>query len=260
MRKWSWLIICTVLLVLPGAFSFAENWQSRSGSHFIVYFKDAPEDFIANVLDSAEEYYRDITSNLGFTRYGAWSWEDRGKIYIYRDAEDYVQATKQPGWSGGSALYREKIINTYPLAAGFFDTLLPHELGHIIFREFVGFRSDLPLWLDEGVSSYQEKARRWGSNKTVKEAIKDKTFIPLEELSRRVLSASTDKKTVELFYAESGSVIYYLITKFGRYRFEEFCEALKKGEGIDQALNSAYSRFVNVKDLEEAWLDYLKSE
>ena len=260
MKRGLWLIFCGALLVLPVFSSFAENWQSRRSSHFIVYFKDAPEDFIENVLDSAEEYYQDITSDLGFTRYGAWVWEDRGKIYIYRDAEDYVQATQQPGWSGGSASYRDKVINTYPLAAGFFDTLLPHELGHIIFREFIGFRSDLPLWLDEGVASYQEKARRWGSNKIVKQAIKDKTFIPLEELSKRVLSASSDKNTVELFYAESGSIIYYLITKFGRYRFVDFCNGLKAGKGLNEALHSAYSRFTDIKELEAAWLDYLEDE
>lgn len=226
----------------------------------MVYYKNAPEDFVEDVLESAEEYYHDITRDLGFTRYGSWSWEDRGKIYIYRDAEDYVQATQQPGWSGGSASYRDKVINTYPLASGFFDTLLPHELGHIIFREFIGFRSDLPLWLDEGVASYQEKARRWGSNKIVKQAIKDKTFIPLEELSQKVISSSSDKNTVELFYAESGSVIYYLITKFGKYRFVDFCNALKDGQGLNQALHSAYSRFTDIKELEAAWLDYLEDE
>ncbi|MDP3142715.1 MAG: peptidase MA family metallohydrolase [Candidatus Omnitrophota bacterium] len=240
--------------------SFALNWSERKSSHFVIYFKDAPEDFIDNVIDAAEEYYREITSDLGFTRYGSWTWEDRAKIYIYKDADDYVQTTKQPEWSSGSTSYRDKVINTFPLASGFFDTLLPHELGHIIFREFVGFRTDIPLWLDEGVASYQEKARRWGSNKTVKKAIEDKTFIPLDELSQRVLSAKSDRNVVELFYAESGSVVYYLITKFGKYRFVDFCRALKEGRTFEDSLRYAYSRFENVKDLNRAWLNYLENE
>lgn len=260
MRKITIFILFVIFIGLPADSSVALNWSERKSAHFIVYFKDAPEDFVDNVLDAAEEYYRDITSDLGFTRYGSWAWEDRCKIYIYKDAEEYMQVTKQPEWSGGSTIYQQKIINTYPLAAGFFDTLLPHELGHIIFREFVGVRSDVPLWLDEGVASYQEKARRWGSNKTVKSAIKNKTFIPLEELTKKVLSPSLDRETVEIFYAEAGSVVYFLISKYGKYRFVDLCRALKDGKRFEEALRTTYSRFDGVKDLNQAWVNYIENE
>jgi len=253
-------IAASIILLLSRPISAEEKWNSRRSTHFIVYYKDAPDDFVDNVIESAEEYYREITSDLGFMRYGSWSWEERCQIYIYRDSEEYVQATKQPGWSGGSVLYREKIINTYPMAAGFFDTMLPHELGHIIFREFIGYRVDLPLWLDEGVASYQEKARRWGSNKMVKAAIQNKTFIPIDELTKKVLSSSSDRSVVEIFYAEAGSLVYYLITKFGKYRFVDFCRALKEGDGLDKALSSTYSKFNNAKELEQDWLKDLASE
>ncbi|MFZ5799877.1 MAG: peptidase MA family metallohydrolase [Candidatus Omnitrophota bacterium] len=236
-----------------------EKWSESKSSHFIVYYKDAPQDFIENVLNAAEDYYRSITSDLGFTRFGSWSWDYRCKIYIYKDAEEYKKVTGQPEWSSGVTAYQEKTISTYPLAAGFFDTLLPHELGHIIFREFVGFNADVPLWMDEGVASYQERARRWGSNQKVREAIKNNMFIPLNELSRRALS-SADKDTVELFYAEAASVVYYLITTFGRFKFENFCEELKSGKPFEQALASAYVRFDNLADLEKAWKGYLQNE
>jgi hypothetical protein len=85
-------------------------------------------------MNAAEEYYRSITNELGFTRFNNWLWEDRASIYIYDDSQEYIAATKQPSWSAGLAAYREKKITTYLADAGFFDTLLPHELGHIIFR------------------------------------------------------------------------------------------------------------------------------
>ena len=260
MNKRSTVILAVIIFILGVSLAFAEDWSIRKSSHFIINYKDAPEDFIDNVIETAEEYYENITRDLGFTRYGAWTWEDRCKIYIYKDTVEYLQATKQPEWSSGSTSYKDKVINTYPLAAGFFDTLLPHELGHIIFREFVGFRADVPLWLDEGVASYQEKSRRWGSNQIVRQAIKDKTFIPLEELSGRALASTQDRGTVEIFYAEASSLIYYLITEFGKYRFVDFCENLKDGQRFEAALHSVYSRFDNIQQLQKDWLDYLEDE
>ena len=51
---------------------------------------------------------------------------------------------------------KKKEISTYMWQEMLFDTILPHEMGHIIFREFVGYNKALPLWLDEGVACMQE--------------------------------------------------------------------------------------------------------
>ena len=83
----------------------------------------------------------------------------------------------------GWLLHRPRRSKLYPDVNGFFDTLLPHELGHIIFRDYIGFTAAVPLWFEEGVAIYQEKAKRLGSNKTVKEAIENGQFIPLSQLS-----------------------------------------------------------------------------
>lgn len=235
----------------------AEEWQARRSSHFIVYYKEAPEDFIENVIDAAEDYYNSITNDLGFTRYDAWGWDERAKIYIYNDKQEFINATTQPSWAGGSAHIKEKKISTFILEAGFFDSMLPHELGHIIFREFVGERDDLPRWLEEGVASYSEKSRRFTAGKIVKLAIENKKFIPLTELSKINLSALQDKESVDLFYAESASLVYFLLTKFNRYNFIDFCNALKRGESFDTALHRGYPRFDNLADLDKQWQRYL---
>jgi len=235
-----------------------EKWQEYLTTHFIVYYKDAPLDFIKNVEEAAERYYTEITDNLGFARMSSWCWDNRGKIYIYSDNQEYLNASHHASWSSGTAVMREKIIRTFPQMHGFFDTVLPHELGHIIFREFVGFHGNIPLWLDEGVAMYQEKAKRWGVNRIVKQAIEEKKFIPLNELTRKQVSSEASRESVELFYAESASVVYYLITEFGKYRFAEFCRRLKEMHMFDSALEAAYARFRNTDDLNKAWLESLQ--
>ena len=243
---------------LPDGYGKNDDWKEYRSYHFIIYYKDAPQDFIKSVEDTAETYYQEITRNLGFYRDQSWSWDKRAKIYIYRDAEDYVESAKQASWSHGAASALEKEIRTFPAANGFFDSILPHELGHIIFREFIGSNPYVPAWFDEGVAMYQEKAKRWGVNKSVKKAIDEGNFMPLRELSSVRLYHDSDKNFVELFYAEAASIVYYLITELGEFKFVEFCKQLKAGSRFENAISSTYIRFKNLDDLNTAWVDYLK--
>ncbi len=259
MRTRRRILIIGVLLILSSVLARAqEEWKEYRGSHFLIYYKDVPEDFVKTVEETAEYYYQQVTNNLGFSRTNAWSWDERAKIYIYDDDEDYYESAKQARWSSGVASAADKLIRTYPTMHGFFDTTLPHELGHIVFREFIGFRASSPLWLDEGVAMYQEKAKRWGANKIVKAAIEDGSFIPLSELSHVRLTRRTPREKVNLFYAEAASIVYYLITEHGKYKFVKLCRNLKEGLSLDGAVYSAYYRFEDLEDLNSAWIEYLK--
>lgn len=152
------------------------------------------------------------------------------------------------------------MIRTFPSAHGFFDSTLPHELGHIIFREFIGFKAQIPSWFEEGVAMYQEKARRWGAHDTVRKAMEDGTFKPLDELSITSLRRTSSKDLVNLFYAESASVVNFLINEYGQQRFVRLCRKLKDGGPFSWALDSVYVRFKNIDDLNKAWVKYLNNE
>ena len=45
-----------------------DEWKERKGNHFILYYKNAPPDFVKSVEEMAEYYYEEITRNMGFTR------------------------------------------------------------------------------------------------------------------------------------------------------------------------------------------------
>jgi len=236
---------------------FAEDrWQELKSDHFIVYYKEAPLDFVHNVQESAEQYYREINDNLGFTRYEGWTYDRRAKIYIYNDQEDFSKDA-HARWAHGVASVQNREIRTFPSAHGFFDSTLPHELGHIVFREFIGITEQVPLWLDEGVAMYQEKAKRWGANKLVQQAIQKGQFIPLDELTHMVLYSDTPRETVELYYAEAASITYFMITELGKFRFVNFCRKLKEGSSFENALHHAFARVKNLNDLNKLWVAYL---
>lgn len=250
-----------VVLVLCQAVLFAEeNWKEYQPKDIIIYYKDAPLSFVQSLQESAESYYREIIKNLGFARYSDWQTDRPIRIYIYDDQDDYASGAHQAGWSHGAAMAQAKIIRTFPAVHGFFDSILPHEMGHIIFREFIGYKTQLPVWVDEGVAMYQEKAKRWGAHKMVKKAMENHRFMTLGQLSTMRLGSDSLLADVELFYAEAASVVYFMIVDLGETRFVNFCRKLRAGSSFEEALKEAYGRFRNVDDLNRAWLNYLERQ
>lgn len=234
------------------------KWQEYKSTHFIIYYKNAPDNFIVKLSEKAEDYYNKIAEDLGFMRYDFWLWENRAQIYIYDTTEEYQAATGMPGWSLGGVRPQEKIINAFMHEEGFLQVILPHELGHIIFREFVGFNNyAIPLWLDEGVASYQEKAKHPLIKTTINKAIQDGTFMNIDALAAFKPMDSVDRKAIDLFYIESISIVNYLIKEFGKDNFVTFCQALRDKKDLNRALASAFP-FSNTKELQEYWQAYLK--
>lgn len=255
------LIIALWIIFFVSCLAFADEWNTIKSIHFIVYFRDGLDDFAEQVVEKVEKLYDQIAEYLGFRRYNFWLWDKRAKVFIYRDAEDYHTQTAQPGWSTGCVLMREKKISTYPSKGNFLDSVLPHEMGHIVFREFVGFDNpNIPLWLDEGVAGYQEPARRFGTARLVRKAIRDGKFLDINELATFNPHSCLDSGLVDIFYAEAISIVDYLIKNFGRDKFVRFCQELRdtqsSAEGLERSLSRVYN-FRGLQELSQSWLKHI---
>jgi hypothetical protein len=266
------------------AISFAQEWREVGGDHFIVNYLD-DQSFASEVCSKAEIYYQRIASDLGYPRYSEfWTWEHRVKIYIYPDKGSFINATHQPSWSEGMADYTKKQIISYTHSESFLTTILPHELAHLIFRDFVGFKGEVPLWLDEGVAQWAEPLKREKVKAVSKYLLKsDKFFsvedmvnldirkidsssktavhsIPNEKGERHLLSLS-GTEAVESFYVEAVSLVGFLIERYGAGTFTEFCRQLRDGKSLEDALRLTYlTQITSIEELESAWLEYLAQE
>lgn len=255
------IFLLFIFMFLSAGICLADDILDKKSTHFIVYYEGVPEDFVDTVIKYAEGYYDELTEKLGFRRFDYWTWENRAKIYIYPDQETYAKKTKQPSWSGGAVSYAEKTIWTYPRESGFFDSLLPHEIGHIVFREVVGSgKGGVPLWLEEGVASYLEEAKRVGAQALVLRSLRDKTFIHFSELNKITVYDLRQRGDVDLFYAESVCVVNYLIEKYGVAAFNDFCKKIKDGKSFDRALSYSYFYIRSSGDLAEFWEQYLNDK
>jgi hypothetical protein len=275
------------LFILLGGFclaaGYAGEWRENKSEHFIVNFIQ-DEKFAQDVLDAAEKDYRRIAYDLGYARYSEfWTWDKRVKIYIFSTREAFLKATGQPSWSEGMADYTNKQIVSYVWGKGFVESLLPHEIAHLVFRDFVGFQGDIPLWLDEGVAQWEEEAKRKEVKGLVQHyydqdnllLISDIMRLNIENLKGKqgVLIRATKTKDgkdgvlflsannlIEIYYLESVSLIGYLIEKFGSQSFSAFCRELRDGKSVEEALKIAYPLHIrSIAEFEAGWREYLKA-
>ena len=154
MSKSRLAIFCMVFL-LGGSFaSFSHGalfkpeaqWNEYKSEHFIISYRPSISDeHVREFTRNCERYYHLITERLGFARFDFWLWEDRARVFIYKNRQDYLEHTNHPEWSQASVHSLKKSIDTYSFKEDFFDSVLPHELTHIILREFIGAGSRVPL-------------------------------------------------------------------------------------------------------------------
>jgi len=228
------------------------DWNIKKSKHFIIHYREAPKEYISKVKRCAEHYYRSITDYLGFRRFNFWTWDERCKIYLYPNRREYLKETPSVSWSRGGVHIIRKEIATYVEKEEFLDYVLPHELGHIVFREVVGFDKKLPLWIDEAVALLQEKDRQ-KYLAAARELVREGRHIPLEALSK---IRSYKRVSPLTFYSQSASIVEFLLEEFGRGRFITFCRRLRDGKDWKKALLGTY-RFEDLSALEEAWVDSL---
>ena len=180
MMKRIFVIFMAILLCANTASGI--EWKEMNSDHFIIHFLQ-DEDFAKNVLDKAEYYYKTIATDLGYPRYSEfWLWDDRAKIYIYQNHATYLKATGEAEWTHGIADYTNKFIASYEWSGEFIDSILPHELAHLIFRDFVGFTGEIPLWLDEGVAQWAEVERRDKMKSMVKDLYEQDMLLLIDDL------------------------------------------------------------------------------
>lgn len=135
------------------------------------------------------------------------------------------------------------------------DETIKHELCHLLLHKHIK-GGDLPRWLDEGVA-------QWISGGLPDIIMKKNVFLDEEILSGRYLRIEALKdrfpknsRALILAYAESKSLIDYIISKYGSQGIIRLLNHLKDGEPIDSAVIKSYS--ISLHELEKRWHDQLK--
>jgi hypothetical protein len=143
-------------------------------------------------------------------------------------------------------------IKTEPFSL---EAIMKHELCHLLLHKNIKDQN-LPVWLDEGIA-------QWVSGGLADIIIDRYSVLDDAVLSNRLIRLKyieegfpDDGRRLTLAYAESKSLIDYIISDYGPDGLLRLLDYLKDGDGINSAVQKAYA--ISFDELEKRWYDRLK--
>lgn len=235
--------------------SFNDNnhsWRSITSSNLTILWYDGDSKFAEELLASAKDSLDRLTKDTGAAL------EEPIKIYIYSSSRDLQQSMISPReWTGGVAFTNFGIIaigiNPNNLEWG--KNALAHELGHAAVHQitYSPYARSLPTWLDEGLAMHAEISKDPYITSILRKAVDNNSLLSLRSLCSP-FSAITQEAL--LSYAQSQSVVEYMIQEYGRDKMLSLLITFKEGSSYDEALMKVYGFDLN--GLENQWIKSLK--
>ena len=236
-------------------------WRSLGGGEVTVYWYDGSQSFAEELLDSALDALDLLEEDIGAFL------EEPVKIYIYASQQALLGALIFPQeWTGGLNFVYDGIIalGVSPGDLEWGRLVVAHELTHsVVYQVTLNPYCDLPTWLHEGLATYMEAGGelRWDLFITLERAIAEERLILAGEeggdgeglISVKSLASSfpTDPTEARLSYAQSFSLVEFLIDGFGRERMLQLLDVFQEGSRADDALFEVYG--FDTDGLERAW-------
>ncbi len=231
--------------------SAPSNNEINNTDHFTVY---SANNELA-IKDKSEEYYQAMPALTGLPS-GDSLGLDKIKLHVLKDKKEYVKETGKPSWSEGFSDYKKKEIFIVD-SEGLLISILPHEISHLFFDTHIGYENNDFNWLDEGLAALvqvgydDEQARSFSE---AMDSIRNGAHIPLEQVSGFTLAQSTPTTTINIYYAQSLSVVDYL--KKDHRKWRSLLKKLKSGLKFKVALKASYNE--SLSSLENKWLESIK--
>lgn len=222
------------------------DWQSISQGMLTFHWYGAPRDFAEELLSSATDSLARLSKTTGVAPQAPID------MYIYAGTDDMRDAILyEPGWTGGLAYpgYDILLIGISPGLVEWGKSTQAHELTHILVGHLTfSCLGDVPTWLNEGIAVYGEGELDTGSARTLREAVQAGSLFSVRALSG---GFSEHPAKADLSYAQSYSLVNFLLEQYGPDRLLQLFGSLRDGVPIDAALTEAYG--FDLDGLEDAW-------
>jgi hypothetical protein len=228
----------------------SHDWQSLDSDQVTIFWYEGDLSFVQDLVDAADEALERLAGEIEVTL------EQPVKIYIYASSGDLLNALIYPQeWTGGLAFpgYGTVIIGISPDNLAWGKRAIAHEMGHLVVHQALsGFYGHLPVWLDEGLAMDAEGDLRSDLQTLLNEAIAHDTLYSVRSISS---SFPTDPDKARLCYAESYSLVQFLIDTYGSDKILNLLAVLNEGNTYDDAMLDVYH--FNVDGLNAVWRESL---
>jgi hypothetical protein len=225
-------------------------WTERTAGPLHLYWYSGEASFADALLQAGQRALAAIRASTDI------DFDGDVRVFIYEDSQAMQSATLfAPGWSGGLAFPQHSavLIAIAPDELEWGKRAIAHELTHLVVGHHTfSCLESTPAWVDEGLAMYNEGEPDSWSAAILEEAIRQNTLLPVRSLSQ---GFSNDPDLANLAYAQSQSLVAYLVEQFGPERMVQLLDEFRNGTPEDLALTAVYS--FDRGGLEAAWREHI---
>ncbi|MBN1430364.1 MAG: hypothetical protein JXB07_18485 [Anaerolineae bacterium] len=226
------------------------QWQQVESDKIVLRWYNGTEDFARLLLDAGQATVDSLEESLDFTV------DEPIQVYVYATPTDMQSATLfAPGWSGGLAFtnHGTLLMAVGPSEETWGQRVIAHELNHIVVGRYTfSCMMSIPNWFGEGFAMYSEGEPEAYYTNILNEAIEADRLLSVRELGQIF---SNDPDVALLSYAQSQSLVTFLIEKYGEDKIPLLLDRFKEGYSEDRALMEVYEMDRN--GLEVAWREWV---
>jgi hypothetical protein len=228
------------------------NWKNLTDRKIKIYWYQGDNAFAQALMDTAQSSLIKLADDTGASPQKPIS------IYIYANSDDLQGSMIFPSeWTGGVSFTQYNIITIgiSPANLDWGKGAMTHELTHnvvgqVIFNPY----NEIPVWLNEGLAMRSEGKLTNQFSQPLAQAIKSNKLLTVRMISSP-FSAYSDK--ANLSYAESYTVVEFVIEKYGAEKMSELLLAFKKGNTFDGAFQQVLG--IDLDALNQEWQTWIKT-
>jgi tetratricopeptide (TPR) repeat protein len=243
-----------VLDTTATGYALPPTWRRTRTEHFEIYYEKRSG--LTGAMRNAEEAYARIVRDFGMNDA---EWKTRVRMYLFSDADSWrdflaMNRSKTMEWAGGFALPWANEIYVYVAdhKADLYKDVLPHELTHVLHYRYVG-PTFQPLWLTEGLAVSQQEGGVKHACNAIDRLVRNGKAFPLSELFKLTYYPP---QALHLFYAQSATVVGFMIEEFGIAKFKEFLFEFAHTQDTVKAIESVYG--MPLDTFERKWEKYVR--
>jgi hypothetical protein len=227
------------------------TWNSLVQDKVTIYWYQGNQSFGQTIMQATQDALTRLAMSTGATI------KEPVRLYIYANSNDLQGSMIFPqDWTGGVAFppYGCIAIGISTSNLDWGKGAIAHELTHLIVHQMtLNPYNDLPTWLDEGLAMYNKGPLDITFTTNLNLAIQENRLISVRSLSSPFSSYS---QISYVDYAESYSIVSYLINTYGKDKMFALLDTFQQGSTYDGALQKVYG--LNMDGLNTAWQATLK--
>ena len=220
------------------------EWQELRRGDLVVLWHDLPVRRVEGVAEEIEIRLKAVKDVLGLETVPPMKAVILNSSREARRVFPVISEAATRGHLYGGFAFRD--FDLFVLAGLSVDGMV-HEMTHLLVGEAVDSPlARVPAWLNEGLAMYFESDSQ-RQETTAARAARDGSLFKLRSMN----TVPGRPEDVRLFYAQSRSVVQYMIDEYGAERMKALLRVINTGTPIEKAVKEVYG--ISLEDLEGQW-------